>query len=117
MPPIQRRHGQPATVYPTKVHVDSRGNQVAIADLTAGFEIRAWVVPARSSRADVAGGQQDLNVVRLGTDAELPGVDSWSRIMWRGVMWDVVDPPAFHYGTRHVRHWSFDIRRRPSQHA
>lgn len=117
MPPIQRRRGQPATVYPTKTITDSRNNQVAIADMANGYDIRAWVVPERSTRAEVGGGQMDTNVIRLGTDSDLPGLDSWSRIKWDGVIWDVVMPPAYHHGTKHVRHWTFDVRRRPSQHA
>lgn len=112
----QRRHGQPATVYPTKVIVDSRGNQVEMADMDSPIQVTAVFSPQRSSRAELPG-QQDIDITRMIVGADVPGiegVDSWSRVLWNGSMWDVVVPPAYHHGSRHTRHYTMDIRRRPS---
>lgn len=77
------------------------------------YAVKAVFIPQRSQKAELPG-QQDIDVTRMIVDWNLPGVDSWSRVSWNGSMWDVVMPPAYHHGTRHVRHWSIDIRRRPS---
>lgn len=109
----QRRRGQTALVYKSKQITDARGNKVQIVDTTTPYEVTVAVIPQRSSRAELPG-QQDLDITRIIVDANLAGVDSWSRVEMNGVMYDVVVPPAYHHGTRHVRHWSIDIRRRPS---
>lgn len=68
--------------------------------------------PQRSSRAEVPG-QQQIDVVRLIVE-ELPeDAGLWAICEWNGDLWDIVGPPAFRQGTRHTRHWSVDIRRRP----
>lgn len=109
----QRRRGQTVLVYKSKQITDARGDKVQIVDMTAPYEVTVVMIPQRSSRAELPG-QQDLDVTRMIVDADLDGVDSWSRVLWNGVMWDVVVPPAYHHGSKHVRHWSMDIRRRPS---
>ncbi|MFY1620043.1 phage head-tail adapter protein [Micromonospora sp. WMMD736] len=109
----QRRRGQAAIVYPTKVYTDSRGSRVETADMDNPIPVTAVFVPQRSSRAEVAG-QQDIDVTRMIVSADVQGIDSWSRVFWNGSMWDVVVPPAYHHGTRHTRHYTMDIRRRPS---
>lgn len=113
MASYQRRNGQPAIVYPTKQITDARGSKVLIADMTKPISVRAAFVPQRSGKAELPG-QQDIDVVRMIVDANLPGVTSWSRVEWNGSVWDVVVPPAYHHGTPEVRHWSIDLRRRPS---
>lgn len=111
----QRRHGSTAVVYSSHVEVDSRGNEIKIVDLTAPHVVKAVFAPMRSSRAELPG-QQDIDVTRMIVDADIPGVDSWSRVLWNDSMWDVVAPPAQHGSPmmRQSRHWSIDIRRRPS---
>ncbi|WP_326554671.1 phage head-tail adapter protein [Micromonospora sp. NBC_01813] len=109
----QRARGQPALVYRTKTIIDARGHQVAIVDTENPTPVTAVFVPQRSSRAEVAG-QQDIDVTRMIVSSDTPEVTSWSRVSWDGSMWDVVVPPAYHHGTRHTRHYSIDIRRRPS---
>lgn len=110
---VQRRRGLPAVIYKSKVVTDSRGNEVRMVDEANPYHVTVWAIPQRSQRAEVPG-QQDIDVVRFGTDADLVGVDSWSQIEYRGERYDVVIPPAYHHGTRHVRHWSIDCRKRPS---
>lgn len=110
---VQRRRGQPALIYKSKSVIDSRGNQVQLVDELNPHAIKVWTVPQRSSRAELPG-QQDIYIVRFGTDANLAGVDSWSQIEYNGYRYDVVVPPAYHHGTRHTRHWSIDCRKRPS---
>lgn len=110
----QRKHGQPALLYRSKSILDSRGNRVQIVDMTQPpHDLKVWVIPGRSMRAEMAG-QQDIDVIRIGTTANLAGVDSWSRLLWNDTWYDVVMPPAYHHGTRHVRHWTIDLRKRPS---
>lgn len=109
----QRRRGQTVKVWPTHEIEDKRGNKVNAPDLTDDpIVVKAAAIPQRSSKAEVPG-QQQIDVVRLILDAELPGVTLWSRVEYLGDQWDIVSPPAYHHGSRHVRHWSMDIRRRP----
>jgi hypothetical protein len=108
----RRRKGQPVTIYPTKEITDSRGNKTRVWDPDNPIHTRAAVIPGRSSRAEVPG-QQAIHVTTLIITHELPGVDLWSRVDYLGQVWDVVTPPAFHYGSRNVRHWSINIRERP----
>jgi hypothetical protein len=75
------------------------------------YIVSAAVIPQRSSKAEVPG-QQEINVVRLIVDPDLPDVNLWSRVEYLGEMWDVISPPAYHHGSRRVRHWSLDIRKR-----
>lgn len=112
---IQRRHGQPFELYRSKLITNSRGNQVWVADLDSEpIKGKGWVVPQRGARAEVPG-QQDVQVVTLGTDIPLTDVDIWSLVKWRGHNWDVVAPAGYWHGmTRHVRHWTVDLRRRPN---
>lgn len=110
---MQRRHGQPALLWRSKSVVDNRGNTVQIVDLdTPPHDLKVWVIPGRSMKAEMTG-QQDIDVIRIGTTANLAGVDSWSRLQWNGKWYDVVMPPAYHHGTRDVRHWSMDLKKRP----
>lgn len=108
----QRKHGQPATVYRSKTVQDQRGNEQIVLDRENPHRVTVAAIPQRSSRAEVPG-QQQIDVVRLILDAELEGVTIWSRVEYLGDEWDVVSPPAYHHGSRRVRHWSIDIRRRP----
>lgn len=110
----QRARGLPALIYRTKEATDARGNKHRVLDEdTAPHEVTAWTFPQRSAKAEVPG-QQQINVVRIGTAHDLAGVELWSRVTFMGKSWDVVTPPAYHHGTRHVRHWSIEIRERPS---
>ena len=109
---IQRRRGQPAVAYKTHTITDNRGNEVKVANMDDPIPIKAWFVPQRSARAEVPG-QVQIDIMRIGVDANLPGIDLWSRIEWNGSQWDVVSPPAYHHGTRHTRHWTIDLRKRP----
>lgn len=109
---VQRRRGQTARVWKTKRVTDNRGNSVVVADADGPHEVRAAFIPERSARAEVPG-QAEINVNRMIVDADLEGVNLWSRVEWRGEVWDVVAPPAYHHGTRRTRHWSILIRKRP----
>ncbi len=109
---VQRRRGQKALVWRTKVVTDRRGNQVQMADAEGPIEVTAVFIPQRSSRAEVPG-QQQINVTRMIVDPHIPDLTLWSRVEWQGKQWDIVSPPAFHNGSRHTRHWSIDIRERP----
>lgn len=106
---LQRIRGQMIKYWKSVETTNLRGDKVELPD-DGPYEARAWVIPQRGSRAEVPG-QQEIQVFRLGVDPELD-VDLWSRIEWQGVLWDIVSPPALHFGSRHTRHLSVDIRRR-----
>lgn len=112
MPSHQRRHGQPVTIYPEKLVEDRRGNHQLIVDRDGPIHTKAVTVPQRSSKAEVPG-QAVIDVTRLVVAADLGNVGIQSIVAWRGEEWDVVTPPGYHHGTRHTRHWTLDIRRRP----
>lgn len=117
MPTHQRRHGIPIKVWKTEVQTDNRNNKHTVAVPLDAHNIKCWIFSQRSARAEVAG-QLEINVIRIGVDADLPGVDLWSRVEITNFpalngIWDVVTPPAYHHGTRHTRHWSIDLRKRP----
>jgi hypothetical protein len=107
---VQRKRGQPLKLWPMVQTVDNRGNKTLGPGGTP-HETKGWVIPQRSSKAEVPG-QQQINVIRIGV-AVLPGVGLWSQAEWDGRLFDVAAPPAYHHGTRHVRHWSIDLRERP----
>lgn len=108
----QRRRGLPAKIWKTATTIDNRGNRVKAAQMDGPHAVTVWIFPQRSAKAEVPG-QQHINVVRIGCDANLEGVELWSRVEFLGKEWDVVTPPAYHHGTRHTRHWSIDVRERP----
>ena len=103
----------PALIWKSLLTTDNRGNDVILADAVGPHPVRAAFIPQRSARAEVPG-QTEINVYRMLCDANLEDVDLWSRVDWNGSTWDVVSPPAYHHGTRMTRHWSIDLRRRPS---
>lgn len=102
-------------VYPTKTVTDFRGQSADVPDMDNPVEVRGWVIPDRSSRAEVPG-QQEINVIRIGVPFPLPEgippVDLWSRVEWDGQQWDVAAPPDRRFGTRQVRHQTIALRRR-----
>lgn len=109
----QRRHGLVAQVWPSHDITDSRGNTQRQVDLDADpIVVRCAIIPQRSGRAEVPG-QLAINVVRMIVAPDLEDVDLWSRVAVAGSTWDVVTPPAYHHGSRKVRHWSIDLRERP----
>ncbi|AWY07577.1 head-to-tail stopper [Streptomyces phage Yosif] len=110
---VQRRRGERVRIWKTKLIIDNRGNEVIVADGDGPHEVRAAFIPQRSAKAEVPG-QQLINVVRMIVGHELEDVTLWSRVEYQGKQWDVVSPPALHHGMRRTRHWSIDIRERPS---
>ncbi|UZJ23712.1 hypothetical protein RHODO2019_10880 [Rhodococcus antarcticus] len=108
----QRRRGQYVSVWRTELFADRRGNEQIRSVPATPHSVRAAFIPQRSSKAEVPG-QQQINVTRMIVDATLEDVSLWSTVEWNGHLWDVVAPAQFHYGTRHTRHWSIDIRERP----
>lgn len=113
MSSVQRRRGQIAEVYAVKVVEDRRGNDVTVVDMDSKTVLRAAFIPDRSARAELPG-QQQINVYKMILDHTIPGQELWSRVYWNGSWWDIVTPPGYHHGTKHVRHNSLSIRQRPS---
>jgi hypothetical protein len=110
---VQRRRGLPAKIWKVEDQEDSRGNIHKVAVPNDPYIITIWVYPQRSARAEVPG-QQRINVVRIGVPGHIQGLDLWTRLEFQDRQWDVVTPPSYHHGTRHTRHWSIDVRERPS---
>jgi hypothetical protein len=110
---MQRRRGVPAKVWKSSYHTDNRGNEILVADAEGPYDVRCALIPQRSARAEVPG-QQQINITRMIVNADLEGVSLWSRVEVLGRTWDIVTPPAYHHGERRTRHWSIDIRERPS---
>lgn len=109
----QRRRGLPVKFWPRRKVTDRRGNVKLEVDMSAApYETTAVGIPQRGSRAEVPG-QQEIDVVRFIMAALPEDAGLWARAQWMGDYWDVVAPPIYHHGTRHVRHWSIDCRRRP----
>lgn len=114
---VQRRHGQLVKIYRQVLKTDRRGSPQYTTDLeTPPYEVRAAIIPQRSSKSEVPG-QQEILVYRLIITSELTDVGLWSRVEWNDRLWDLVTPPAYHHGTRATRHWSIDIRERPDLEA
>ncbi|ATI18713.1 head-to-tail stopper [Streptomyces phage Daudau] len=113
MSSMQRRRGITARVWKSSYHTDNRGNEILVADAEGPYEVKCALIPQRSARAEVPG-QQQINITRMIVTAELEGVSLWSRVEVLGSVWDIVTPPAYHHGDRRTRHWSIDIRERPS---
>lgn len=110
---VQRRRGIRATVYPEIVVYDSLGEPTIMPDLSNPQTIRAAFIPQRSAKAEAAG-QVEIDVVRMIYGTEVKGMGLWARVHALGKDWDVVTPPAYHHGTRRVRHYSADLRGRPA---
>lgn len=113
MPTHQRRHGLIARVWKVTQQEDDRGNLHIVPTEANATEEKVWIFPQRSARAEVPG-QLAINVIRIGIDTSVEGLDLWSRVELLGKSWDVVTPPAYHHGTRHTRHYSLDLRERPN---
>ena len=109
---FQRRRGLPARIRTVKTITNNRGEILQVADKDNVHEVTVWLFPQRSARAEVPG-QQAIDVIRIGVDADLEGVELWSQVEMLGRVWDVVTPPSLHVGTKHTRHWSIDLRARP----
>jgi len=110
---VQRRgrNAQDAIVYKTTTITDDRGNeQVVVSD--EGINIKAAFIP-RSTREISTAGQAVHEAYTMIVRADIPDVGTWSTVEWRGEFWDVISPPEYHHGTRHVRHWTVEIRKRP----
>lgn len=114
MAPIQRRRGIPAIVWKVITETDARGNVHKRAVPDDAEQVTVWMIPQRSARGEVPG-QLAINVIRIGIPGHFTELDLWTRIDMLGKEWDVVTPPSYHHGTRHTRHWTMDIRERPSK--
>lgn len=118
----QRSRGVPVKIWPQKLISDDRGNERWEVDKDAGpitnsdGELpKASFNPDRSTEDDIPG-QQEVDVATIIVHAALPGVGSYSRVEIFGNEWDVVTPPQYKVGaSRHTRHWTIKIRRRPTE--
>jgi len=112
---LQRRRGIPIVFYPRVLTETARGDNQFAVDMDSPVTTRGWVSADRSTKAEVPG-QQEVDVVKIGVPVGLEdqGLGIGARVYMLGEYWDVVQPPAYRHGTRHVRHLSVTLRRRPS---
>lgn len=109
----RRQQGVAATFYPIVKRIDNRGNEHKEVDLATPIPAEIWMFPQRGAKAEVTG-QQKINVVKIGSKIEIPGIDIGSRVEFMGRAWDVVTPVSYHHGAkRHTRHYAMDVRERP----
>lgn len=109
----RRRNGLSATFYPIVKRFDNRGNERKVHDEDNPVETKVWIFPQRGAKAEVTG-QQTINVIKIGCTADLTDIALGSRVVFLDKEWDVVSPPALHWGARrHTRHWAMDVRERP----
>lgn len=100
-------------IWPTVERTNRRGDVVRGADVDAEpFVTYGSVSALRSQRAEVPG-QQEVDIVRIAFNAPIPGLDTTSRVRIGESLYDVVTPPSKRHGSRHVQHWTVDLRRRP----
>jgi len=127
----QRKRGREFKFYPQVETRDARGNIVHRPDMDHPIKVRGTTTPQRSARAEVPG-QVGIDVMSILVDVRtspvyedtygetypgrdpVEGISLWSLVKIDGREWDVVAPPGLHWGTRHTRHWSIDVRARPS---
>lgn len=113
MPNHQRaRAPQWATIYRAIPVEDHRGNTTVQPTYDSPHQVRASVVPDRSARAEVPG-EMEIDVITLRVPPDLADVNLRSRVLWDGDAWDLVAPPSDRVGTRHTRHTTLTMRKRP----
>lgn len=109
----RKRNAIPARFHPVVKRIDGRGNERKLHDPDTYIDTTVWVFPQRGAKAEVTG-QQTVNVVRIGCQIDMPGVELGARVLFLDKEWDVVSPPSWHHGvSRHTRHYSMDVRERP----
>lgn len=119
---VQRKRGMVARIWPQKLVTDRRGSEQFVADMSATpYVLHVSSVPLRGSKAEVPGQQQILSYTwtfhpdsRNTTLTQLDDIGLWSRAYYNGHYYDIVSPPVFHPGSRTSRHWSVDVRERPT---
>lgn len=113
MASLQRLRGSTiATVYQTREIIDDRGNKTIQPVAEGAYTIRVSITPDRSARAEVPG-EMEIDVINIRVPHMLPGITIRSRVYLGGSWWDLVSPPAHRVGTRHTRHTTLTLRRRP----
>lgn len=99
-------------VYPAVPRVDPDGNEVLFPG-DEFYERRVTVAEDRQADAELTG-QVTNKVVRI-TARDLPGIDSWAEIWFRGEQWDLASPPHFSNGvSRAIKHVEIALRSRNS---
>lgn len=110
---LQRRRGDPVSVYGVKTVTDHRGNRVETPDPDTVVHTRASVIWDRSNRAEIPG-YQWVQVFRVIINADLDLAQTWGLVRWRGKWWDIISPPEAHLGRPyHIRSTVALIRERP----
>lgn len=115
MSSFQRRRGHWAKIWPIKLVENARNDNQLEADLNAEPYLRRVVmIPLRGSKAEVPG-QQQIELYTMIVADDMPGFGLQSRVEVFGKQWDVAAPPVLRTGTRHTRHLSADLRKRPNR--
>lgn len=109
----QRRRGQKAYLYERIQRTSTRGNITWEPDINGPTQaVRVAESHDRSSQAELVG-QQVIEVRQLIIKTHLTNPQVWGMVFFDGQWWDIESPPAYRHGTRHTRHWTVKIARRP----
>lgn len=115
------RYSWPITIYPTKLHVGTRGEKRRVVDTEAEpIEVRGWAIADADRYQDIQlDGNQEIVMFEIGV-SDHPAfhdrrITSSAIVQWDGYWWDIVHPPkqSGRRVNRHVRHWRLSIRRKP----
>lgn len=112
----RQRGGRYAFLYPRVEVTDSRGNKVWQPDMTATPKKVPYSGQYDRSQTAEVPGQQVLEYRNIQVPWTLPEPNVWGAVILSdepGRVWDIDAPPAQRWGTRHVRHYTINLRLRP----
>lgn len=98
------------TLYPDKTVANSKGTELRVPDYDSGVDIRVTVTTGRQSDASLENGQ--VSVMVLNVLCRNAPVGSWCAADFRGLRWDIAEPPVDSRATRATKHIEFTIRSR-----
>lgn len=109
-----------ADIYPRIVQTNSVGDEMLLPDLENPFlGVRVGVSSYESTRAEVVG-HAETETVKMRIPMKHKGrsldeVSVGAIVVWDGSEWDVAIPPKIRRTRTHsVRHYTIEIKRRPS---
>lgn len=103
------RGAEEMLIYPTVEKIDSRGNRVPVASDTP-VKIRVTVLSGRNADAELPG---YVSTTILVCHTRWAPVTTWTRVEFRGELWDVAVPPTITAGTsKATQSITFTIRSR-----
>ena len=100
MSTLQRRHGQPAVIYPMHTVTDNRGQETRVVDMDSP------PIAVKAAFSNNTGTTVSMHVY-----PRPDGLDMGAQVDWRGVMWNAGVPALHDSLSRVTRHWSVELKR------